>query len=213
MIEFFGSALITFLVIIDPPGCAPIFASLTRGATAVQRRSMALRSTVIAWAILIFFALLGKPLLHALGISLASFRIAGGIMLFFIAIDMVFERRTERREKRAEAIERSPEVEDISVFPMAMPMIAGPGSIASAMLWVSRADSAINVAVVLAAITTVMVMTLITLLAAGPLMRLIGDKVEAAITRILGVILAALAAQFVIDGLEAELPARSRLTG
>jgi multiple antibiotic resistance protein len=206
MIEFFGSALITFLVIIDPPGCAPIFASLTRGATAVQRRSMALRSTVIAWAILIFFALLGKPLLHALGISLASFRIAGGIMLFFIAIDMVFERRTERREKRAEAIEKSPEIEDISVFPMAMPMIAGPGSIASAMLWVSRADSAINVAVVLAAITTVMVMTLITLLAAGPLMRLIGDKVEAAITRILGVILAALAAQFVIDGLKQSFP-------
>jgi multiple antibiotic resistance protein len=206
MIEFFGSALITFLVIIDPPGCAPIFASLTRGATAVQRRSMALRSTVIAWAILIFFALLGKPLLHALGISLASFRIAGGIMLFFIAIDMVFERRTERREKRAEAIERTPEIEDISVFPMAMPMIAGPGSIASAMLWVSRADSAINVAVVLAAITTVMVMTLITLLAAGPLMRLIGDKVEAAITRILGVILAALAAQFVIDGLKQSFP-------
>ena len=206
MIEFFGSALITFLVIIDPPGCAPIVASLTRGATAVQRRSMALRSTVIAWAILIFFALLGKPLLHALGISLASFRIAGGIMLFFIAIDMVFERRTERREKRAEAIENSPEIEDISVFPMAMPMIAGPGSIASAMLWVSRADSAINVAVVLAAITTVMVMTLITLLAAGPLMRLIGDKVEAAITRILGVILAALAAQFVIDGLKQSFP-------
>ena len=206
MIELFGSALVTFLVIIDPPGCAPIFASLTRGATAVQRRSMALRSTVIAWAVLLFFALLGKPLLHALGISLASFRIAGGIMLFFIAIDMVFERRTERREKRAEAIEKSPEIEDISVFPMAMPMIAGPGSIASAMLWVSRAEGAINVAVVLAAITTVMVLTLITLLAAGPLMRLIGDKVEAAITRILGVILAALAAQFVIDGLKQSFP-------
>src|SRR5213076_2838139 len=102
--------------------------------------------------------------------SLASFRIAGGIMLFFIAIDMVFERRTERREKRAEAIEKSPEIEDISVFPMAMPMIAGPGSIASAMLWVSRADDLVRVAVVLAAITVVMVMTLITLLAAGPLM-------------------------------------------
>src|SRR3954471_21663154 len=88
---------------------------------------MAIRSSLIAWVILMFFALLGKPMLHALGISLASFRIAGGIMLFFIAIDMVFERRPERREKRAEAIERTPEIEDISVFPMAMPMIAGPG--------------------------------------------------------------------------------------
>jgi multiple antibiotic resistance protein len=127
-------------------------------------------------------------------------------MLFFIAIDMVFERRTERREKRAEAIERTPEIEDVSVFPMAMPMIAGPGSIASAMLWVSRAESPVHIAVVLAAITTVILLTLITLLAAGPLMRLIGDKVESAITRILGVILAALAAQFVIDGLKQSFP-------
>jgi multiple antibiotic resistance protein len=206
MIERFGSALVTFLEIIDPPGCAPIFAGLTRGATAAQRRAMALRSAVIAWVILMFFGLLGKPMLHALGISLASFRIAGGIMLFFIAIDMVFEKRTERREKRAEAIERTPEIEDISVFPMAMPMIAGPGSIASAMLWVSRADNPIHVAVVLAAITAVVLLTLVTLLAAGPLMRLIGDKVESAITRILGVILAALAAQFVIDGLKQSFP-------
>jgi multiple antibiotic resistance protein len=168
---------------------------------------MAIRSSLIAWVILMFFALLGKPMLHALGISLASFRIAGGIMLFFIAIDMVFERRTERREKRAEEIHKTPEVEDISVFPMAMPMIAGPGSIASAMLWVSRAETPVHIVIVLSAITTVMLMTVITLLAAGPLMRLIGDKVEAAITRILGVILAALAAQFVVDGLKQSFPA------
>jgi multiple antibiotic resistance protein len=206
MIELFGSALVTFLVIIDPPGCAPIFASLTAGASPAQRRGMAFRSSLIAWAILMFFALLGRPLLHGLGISLASFRIAGGIMLFMIAIDMVFERRTERREKRANAIEQTPDVEDISVFPMAMPMIAGPGSIASAMLWVSRAETSIHIVIVLAAITVVMLMTLITLLAAGPLMRLIGDKVESAITRILGVILAALAAQFVVDGLKQSFP-------
>jgi multiple antibiotic resistance protein len=206
MIELFGSALVTFLVIIDPPGCAPIFASLTRGASAAQRRAMAVRSSLIAWVILMVFGLLGRPMLHALGISLASFRIAGVIMLFFIAIDMVFEKRTERREKRAEAIERTPEVEDVSVFPMAMPMIAGPGSIASAMLWVSRAESPVHMAVVLAAITSVVILTLVTLLAAGPLMRLIGDKVESAITRILGVILAALAAQFVVDGLKQSFP-------
>jgi multiple antibiotic resistance protein len=206
MMELFGSALVTFLVIIDPPGCAPIFASLTRGASPVHRRAMAIRSSLIAWAILMFFALLGKPMLQALGISLASFRIAGGIMLFFIALDMVFERRTERREKRAEEIERTPETEDISVFPMAIPMIAGPGSIASAMLWVSRADDIFEIAVVLAAITAVMLITLVTLLAAGPLMRLIGEKVEAMITRILGVILAALAAQFVVDGLKQSFP-------
>jgi multiple antibiotic resistance protein len=206
VIELFGSALVTFLVIIDPPGCAPIFASLTRGATSVHRRAMAVRSSLIAWLILMFFALLGRPLLHALGISLASFRIAGGILLFYIAVEMVFEKRTERRENRAHSIEGTPNAEDVSVFPMAMPMIAGPGSIASAMLWVSRAETAVHVAIVLAAITAVMAITLATLLAAGPMMRLIGDKVEAAITRILGVILAALAAQFVIDGLKQSFP-------
>src|ERR1041385_7910178 len=153
-----------------------------------------------------FFALLGRPMLHALGISLASFRIAGGILLFFIAFDMIFERRTERREKLAEAIEGTPEAEDISVFPMAIPMITGPGSIASAMLWGSRAEGGAQVAVVLAAITTVMVITMLTLLAAGPLMRMIGEKVEAMITRILGVILAALAAQFIVDGLKQSFP-------
>jgi multiple antibiotic resistance protein len=207
VIELFGSVLVTFLVIIDPPGCAPIFASLTRGTTAAHRRAMAIRSSLIAWGILMFFALLGRPMLQALHISLASFRIAGGIMLFMIALDMVFERRTERREKRAEEIEGTPEAEDISVFPMAIPMITGPGSIASAMLWVSRAEGVAQVAVVLAAITIVILITLGTLLAAGPLMRLIGERMEAMITRILGVILAALAAQFVVDGLKQSFPA------
>ena len=207
MIELFGSALVTFLVIIDPPGCAPIFAGLTRGATPAHRRAMALRSSLIAWVVLMFFALLGKPMLHALGISLASFRIAGGVMLFMIALDMVFERRTQRRETRAQSIEGTPEAEDISVFPMAIPMISGPGSIASAMLWVSRADDAAQVATVLAAITVVILVTLMCLLAAGPMMRLIGERIEAMITRILGVILAALAAQFVVDGLKQSFPA------
>jgi multiple antibiotic resistance protein len=206
MMEMFGSALVTFLVIIDPPGCAPIFASLTRGASAAHRRAMAVRSSLIAWSILMFFALLGKPMLQALGISLASFRIAGGIMLFFIALDMVFERRTERREKRAEEIEGTPEAEDVSVFPMAIPMIAGPGSIASAMLWVSRAEGSIEVVTVLAAITVVILLTLLALLAAGPLMRIVGERIEAMITRILGVILAALATQFIVDGLRESFP-------
>ena len=206
MIELFGSALVTFLVIIDPPGCAPIFASLTRGTSAAHRRAMAVRSSLIAWGILMFFALLGKPMLNALGIDFASFLIAGGVMLFMIALDMVFERRTQRREVRAQSIEGTPQAEDISVFPMAIPMIAGPGSIASAMLWVSRADDTVEIATVLAAITVVILLTMVTLLAAGPLMRLLGDRIEAMITRILGVILAALAAQFIVDGLKQSFP-------
>ena len=207
MMELFGSALVTFLVIIDPPGCAPIFAGLTRGTPLAHRRSMAIRSSLVAWAILMFFALLGRPMLPALGISLASFRIAGGVMLFMIALDMVFERRTARREERAHSIEGTPQAEDISVFPMAIPMIAGPGSIASAMLWVSRAEGTAQTLVVLSAITVVILITMLTLLAATPLMRLLGEKIEAMVTRILGVILAALAAQFIIDGLKQSFPA------
>ncbi len=206
MIELFTTAFVTLAVIIDPPGCAPIFASLTSGTDAVHRRRMAIKSTIVAWSILMFFALLGEPLLRTLGISLSAFRIAGGIMLFMIALDMVFERRTERREERAKEIEGTPEAADISVFPMAIPMIAGPGSIASIMLLTARAEGTSEWLVVLVAMTSVLAITLLALLAAGPLMKAIGANLEAMITRILGVILAALAAQFVIDGLERSLP-------
>jgi len=206
MIELFTTAFITLLVIIDPPGCAPIFASLTRGTDGAHRRRMAIRSAFVAWCILIFFALLGEPLLRTLGISLSAFRLAGGIMLFMIALDMVFERRTERREERAKEIEGTPEAEDISVFPMAIPMIAGPGSIATIMLLTARAEGTVEGLIVLAAMTAVILLTLISLVMAGSLMKLIGAKLEAMITRILGVILAALAVQFVLDGLERSLP-------
>ena len=201
MTELFVSAFVTFLVVIDPPGCAPIFAGLTSQATAVHRRAMAVRSVLIAAGILLFFALLGEDLLRALGISLSAFRVAGGIMLFLIAIDMVFERRTERRESRAQEVSAS-EVEDISVFPMAIPMIAGPGSIASVMLLMARSDGLTESLLVLGALLATLVLTLVALLMAGPLMRLLGHRMEAMITRILGVILAALAAQFVLDGVE-----------
>ena len=172
MIDLFISAFVTLFVVIDPPGCAPIYASLTTGASGQQRRSMAIRATMIAGFILVFFAMFGEALLSFLHIDLDSFRIAGGIMLFIIAIDMVFEKRTERREQRAEKVKATPEVEDVSVFPMAMPMLAGPGSIASVMLLVAQNNGL--------------------------------DR--AVITRLLGVLLAALAAQFVIDGLKASFP-------
>jgi multiple antibiotic resistance protein len=155
VIELFTTAFITLLVIVDPPGCAPIFASLTSGTDAKHRRRMAIRSALVAWGILLFFALLGEPLLSHMGISLSAFRLAGGIMLFIIALEMVFEKRTERREERAREIEGTPEAEDISVFPMAIPMIAGPGSIASVMLLNARADGLAASLVVLGAMTLV----------------------------------------------------------
>ena len=205
MFELFLSAFVTFFVVVDPPGCAPIYAGLTKGASAQQRRNMALRACLIAAAILLVFALFGVDLLAALHIELDSFRIAGGLMLFWIAWEMVFEKRTQRREERAEKIvaqhANTPEVEDVSVFPMAMPMLAGPGAIAAIMLLMNEADSVEEMAVVLGALASVLTITAVALIAAGPLMRLFGDKVESVITRLLGVLLAALAAQYVIDGL------------
>ena len=203
MLELFLSAFVTLFVVIDPPGCAPIYAGLTQGASAAQTRHMAIRACVIAMAILLVFALFGKALLGALHIELDAFRIAGGIMLFVIALDMVFEKRTQRREDRVEMVNATPEIEDVSVFPMAMPMLAGPGAIASVMLLTSKAPGIQGTLVVLGALAAIMAITLAALLAAGPMMRVFGSNVEAVITRLLGVLLAALAAQYVIDGLRA----------
>jgi multiple antibiotic resistance protein len=122
-------------------------------------------------------------------------------MLFLIALEMVFERRTRRRESRAQEVGADPEHDDVSIFPMAIPMIAGPGSIASIMLLMARSDGLDQSLVVLGSLAAILLLTLAALLAAGPLMRLLGHRMEAMITRLLGVILAALAAQFVIDGI------------
>jgi multiple antibiotic resistance protein len=203
VIELFVSSLITFFVVIDPPGCAPIYAGLSASASAAQKRAMAIRAVGVSAAILFVFALFGEALLKGLGISLASFRIAGGIMLFLIALEMVFEKRTERREDRAAKVASDPEAEDVSIFPMAMPMIAGPGSIASVMLLMSRNSGLERSLVVLGAMVTILLLTLAALLAAGPIMRILGAKIEAVITRLLGVLLAALAVQFVLDGVSA----------
>ncbi len=199
--ELFISAFITLFVVIDPPGCAPIYAGLTKGASAAQARNMALRATGIAAVILMIFAFFGEDLLGALHIELDSFRIAGGLMLFYIAFEMVFEKRTKRREERADKVSADPEIEDVSVFPMAMPMLAGPGAIAAIMLLMNEADTTAETIEVFAALGLVLAITAAALVAAGPLIRLLGDKVEAVITRLLGVLLAALAAQYVIDGL------------
>ena len=205
MTELFLSAFVTLFVVIDPPGCAPIFFGLTTGASAEQRRRMAIKAVIIATLILFGFAAFGEVLLRSLGISLEAFRIAGGIMLFFIAIDMVFEKRTQRREDRAQKVKETPEIEDVSVFPMAMPMIAGPGSIATVMLLMARATGPQQSAIVLSALAANLALMMLALLTIGPIMRRFGSQVEAVITRLLGVILAALAVQFVLDGLEGSI--------
>jgi multiple antibiotic resistance protein len=163
---------------------------------------MALRAVGIAAVILMIFAFYGEGLLGALHIELDSFRIAGGMMLFYIAFEMVFEKRTKRREERADKVNADPEVEDVSVFPMAMPMLAGPGAIAAIMLLMNEAETTAETIEVFAALGAVLLLTAAALVAAGPLIRLLGDKVEAVITRLLGVLLSALAAQYVIDGIK-----------
>ena len=203
MLDLFLSAFFTLFVIIDPIGCAPIFAGLVSGASQREAAAIGLRASFIASLILLTFALFGKGLLALLHIELDAFRIAGGIMLFLISLEMVFEKRTQRREERAEKIRTDAPQEDVSVFPMAMPMIAGPGSIAAIMLLMSHTADRTAALVVLAALACVMVLVAIALVAARPLMALLGSRVEAVVTRVLGVLLGALAVQFVIDGVRA----------
>src|SRR5690606_4118147 len=142
MLEQGVIALVTFLVVIDPLGVAPIFAALTEGESAAWRRRMAVKAVAVAAVILLGFALLGAPLLAALGVSLDAFRLAGGVLLFLIALEMVFERRPRRRERHAKATQAeragahpdSEGPEDISVFPLGLPLLAGPGAIATTLL-------------------------------------------------------------------------------
>lgn len=205
------ASLVTFFVVIDPIGVAPIFAGLTEGSSNRHRRTMAIKSVLIATVVLFGFAYLGEWLLNALHISLDAFRAAGGVLLFLIALDMIFEKRTERREERAEAMSEADDTipgtnDDISVFPMAIPMLAGPGAIASIMLFMNEARGSISgQLMVFAGMGANLLLCLGLFLAIGFIMKVIGDTLAAMITRILGVILAALAAQFIFDGIQGAL--------
>ena len=206
MLELFTTAFVTFFVAIDPPGVAPIFGALTEGSSKKHRRAMAYKSVLTAAGVLLGFALGGGWLLNAMHISMDAFRASGGVLLFLMALEMIFEKRTERREERAEKISDEDHSiagthEDISVFPMAIPMLAGPGSIATIMLFMSEAETLTDQSIVLASVGINLLICLIVFLAIGPVMRFIGESMAAMITRILGVILAALAAQFIFDGI------------
>ncbi len=204
--ELFISAFAILFVIIDPPGCAPIFATLTQGTSRKHQNTMAIKSVFIAAIILFGFAYTGEFLFEKLGISLDALRIAGGIMLFIIGLNMVFEKRTEKRETRAEeALEDVENPEDISVFPMGIPMIAGPGTMASLLLLKSKAETMAQEVSILLALAAVLLVTLISFFIAGPLLKLLGRSFTEVLTRVLGVLLATLAAQFIIDGIQGAL--------
>ena len=175
MLSLFTASFVTFFVLIDAIGVAPVFATLTARGDAAYRKQMAIKSIFVAALIIYAFAFGGAWLLGAMHISIDAFRAAGGILLFLIALDMVFEKRTERRENRAEDVMANDVTtappEDVSVFPLGIPMIAGPGTIATAMFYMSNTESVAGKLVVLGALAANLVLCLLVFLAAGPIVK------------------------------------------
>ncbi|MHA6323570.1 MarC family protein [Roseivivax sp. CAU 1753] len=193
------AAFTTLFVVIDPIGTTPVFIALTRGMPAAMKRTIALRSCLIAASILCLFAFFGEAVLGFIGITMPAFRIAGGMLLFLTALDMLFERRNKRRNSQAD--EADDDAPDPSVFPMAIPLLAGPGAITSVILLVSQARDATALATVLVVMFGVLTIALLLLLASGWIERALGKIGITVITRLLGLLLAALSVQFVADGL------------
>ena len=195
---FLISAFVTLLVIIDPFGLTPVFVALTTGMSARARRAIAFRACAVAAGLLALFATFGETVLGFVGISMAAFRVAGGALLFLTAMDMLFERRTKRREGQAEDEDERP---DPSVFPLAIPLVAGPGSIASVILLSGQRPGLEGLAMVIGVMLAVMCLVLAMFLVSGLLERLLGKTGINVVTRLLGMLLAALAVQFILDGL------------
>jgi multiple antibiotic resistance protein len=202
MLETLGVALATFFATIGPIEVAAVFAALTASAAPLERRSIAIRGTVTASVILLVFALLGKYLLAGMGISLAALRTAGGILLLLISIDMVFVRSSGATSTTAAENREAEHKRDIAVFPLATPLIAGPGAIGASMLLMARAEGDVaHQLIVLAALLAIMLVTFVSMLSASQIHRLLGVTGTHVINRVLGILLAALAVQFVFDGI------------
>ncbi|UPT61118.1 MAG: MarC family protein [Hyphomonadaceae bacterium JAD_PAG50586_4] len=206
MLSLLLASFVTFFVAIDPVAMAPMFTTMTSHMTPAWRRKMAWKSVAIATGILLAFAFGGAWLLAQIHVSMDAFRIAGGLLLFLIAVDMLFEKRAERRDERAEKVaahqaEHPETQDDISVFPLAIPLIAGPGAIASVMLFFAQYEGALERTMVLAGVGANLALCLIAFLAAGPISKVMGPTVGSMLTRVFGILLAALAAQFVVDGI------------
>lgn len=202
MIDLAATAFATLFVVIDPVGLVPLFAALTAGMAVRDRVRIAVRGTLIAFAILALFALAGEALLAAMGIGMPAFRISGGAMLFLLALDMLFEGRTQRRERTAGG--GGAAGDDPSVFPLATPLIAGPGAMAAMILLTEgqRSDP-VAVAVVLGVAAGVLGLCLVLFLLSLRLEKLLGPTGIRVVTRLMGVLLGALAIQFMLDGLMA----------
>ena len=204
MLDYLISAAATMLVIIDPIGLAPLFIAVTAGLSTQERRLVAWRSSIIALAILALFGAVGAPLLGALGITLPAFRIAGGLLLFTISFEMVFGQRNERKFDASEATMREHLLRNLAVFPLAIPLMAGPGAITAMMLLAGEARGDPAKLAGLFAITALVIASCLGVyLAADRMNRILGVTGNAILSRLLGVVLAALAVQFVIDVIKA----------
>lgn len=201
--ELLVNTFTTLLVTIDPPGLVPVFLGLTVGMSAVERRQVALRGSIIAFGLLAIFAIFGSSILGALGISMGAFRIAGGLLLFFIAFEMIFEKRTERKEKTSEVAITLDHIRNIAVFPLAIPLIAGPAAISATVLTSSLLPDTFDKAILIGLIAVVMLLVYGALLIGERMDRLLGNTGRAILTRLLGVLLAALSIQFIVDGVRA----------
>ncbi|WP_412509690.1 MarC family protein [Roseovarius sp. SYSU LYC5161] len=199
-IAFLVTAFAALFVVIDPIGLTPIFVALTQGMSATRRRALALRACGISFALLLVFALFGEAVLGFIGISMPAFRVAGGILLFLTALDMLFERRQKRRRDQADDDEEEDD-DDPSVFPLAIPLIAGPGAIATIILLVGQGEGLVGFVAILGVLLAVLALVLTLFLGAGLLERLLGKVGINVVTRLLGMLLAALSVQFVLDGL------------
>ena len=199
------NAFTTIIVTIDPPGLAPMFLGLTAGMTRPQRVQTAIRGTSIALIILTVFALFGASVLGLLGISIGAFRIAGGMLLFFIAFEMIFERRNQRKEKTTETAITTDHIHNLAAFPLALPLIAGPGAISATILLAGSFHTPFERGSLILVIAFCMGLLLSALVIADRVDRFLGATGRAILTRLLGVILAALAVQFVLDGIRSTL--------
>jgi len=202
-LDLLANALVTLLVTIDPAGLAPLFLSITAGMNRRERFQVALRGCIIAGAILLTFAITGSMILNFLGITIGAFRIAGGLLLFWIAFEMIFEKRQERHERSARRAISQDQIRNTAVFPLAIPLIAGPGSISAVILLSSSFSGPVARAELVGVILISLVATFLMLIIAERLDRLMGETGRIILTRLLGVILAALAVQFVVDGIKA----------
>lgn len=203
MIETFLFSLVALLVIIDPVGTAAVFIGITPRDSEARRRAQAIRATLISVVVLVSFAFAGEFLLRAMGIGLAAFQIAGGLLLFVLAFDMVMQRPSGLRATESERAAAEASDDDVSVFPLAIPLIAGPGAMTSVVLLRGRAgDDYAQVAAVMAALLVTLAITLTCLVGAGTMTRVIGKTGTHVIGRVLGVVLAALSAQLVIGGIQ-----------